>query len=74
MYIPTVFITELALYALDVYYNQTYLNRIDNKNDHYNQNQQYYDYYQQTFRSQEDHGFLKHIGKIPEWLTLAYEL
>ena len=48
--------SEVALYALDVYYNQTYLNRNDNRNDGSggqfptNQEQQYYDYYQQTFR------------------------
>ena len=46
--------SEVALYALDVYYNQTYLNRNDNRNDGgqfpTNQEQQYYDYYQQTFR------------------------
>ena len=68
-------ILELALYALDVYYNQTYLNRIDNKNDYYvNGNGQYYDYYQQTYRSHEEDGILKSIGKIPQWLTLAHEL
>ena len=62
----------MALYALDVYYNQTYLNRNDNRNDETNQEQQYYDYYQQTFRSFE--GSWRNIAKIPQWLALAYEM
>ena len=67
-------LAEVALYALDVYYNQTYLNRNDNRNDQTNQEQQYYDYYQQTFRSFEGAGSWRNIAKIPQWLALAYEM
>ena len=66
----------MALYALDVYYNQTYLNRNHNRNDggfQTNQEQQYYDYYQQTFRGFEG-GSWRNIAKIPQWLALAYEM
>ena len=75
----------MALYALDVYYNQTYLNsnRIDNRYDK-NENPnyllweqvypQYYDKYQDTFRGRKDYGVWKNIAKIPQWLTLAYDM
>merc|ERR1712047_76635 len=77
---------ELALYALDVYYNQTYLNnRIDNRYDKYGSENpnymlweqvypKYYDQYQQTFRGRKDYGVWKNIAKIPQWLTLAYDM
>lgn len=78
---------ELALYALDVYYNQTYVNRIDNRGDQYNHNSQYanqlytqtypqyYDYYQQTFRGlNSQQNWWQNLAKIPQWLALAYEM
>ena len=75
------FLAELALYALDVYYNQTYLNRIDNKQDNYGYNQlnqqaypQYYDYYQQTFRSAHQDSWWQNLVKVPQWIALAYEM
>jgi len=78
IFIVGVILFEVALYALDVYYNQTYLNRNDNRNDGgqfpTNQEQQYYDYYQQTFRSFEGGSSWRNIAKIPQWLALAYEM
>jgi len=87
IFIVGVIMFELALYALDVYYNQTYLNnRIDNRYDKYgSQNDpnymlweqvypKYYDQYQQTFRGRKDYGVWKNIAKIPQWLTLAYDM
>ena len=79
------YFAELALYALDVYYNQTYLtsNRIDNRYDKYEDPNyllweqvypKYYDKYQETFRGRKDYGVWKNIAKIPQWLTLAYDM
>ena len=71
------FVPELALYALDVYYNQTYLNRIDNRNEQQvdpNAYANYYDYYQQTYRGLQDPAWWQNLAKIPQWIALAYEM
>ena len=79
------FIAEVALYALDVYYNNTYANtnnRWDTKNGNSFTNSDlncpscpYYDPYQQTYRNnKQESSLLYNIAKIPQWITLAYEM
>lgn len=66
---------EIALYALDVYYNQTYLgNQFYKKSDttgdgaYYSEYPAYPDPYLQTFRSNNNNNFS--MGKIVAWISL----
>ena len=74
-------IAEVALYALDVYYNNTYANtnnRWDTKNGNSFTNSDlncpscpYYDPYQQTYRNnKQESSLLYNIAKIPQWITV----
>ena len=81
--------SEVALYALDVYYNQTYTNNFKRKQDQsnyysdrndnlplfYQGYPSYYDPYVNTLRSYDrTSNLLDNIGKIPQWLSLAYNM
>jgi len=67
---------EIALYALDVYYNQTYLggNSFANKKDSYNNHllqdhPSYRDPFLSTYRSDDS----EHIQRILSWLSLLQD-
>lgn len=66
---------EIALYALDVYYNQTYLgNQFYKKSDttgegaYYSEYPSYTDPYLETYRSNDNNNFS--MGKIVGWISL----
>lgn len=81
-------LAEVALYALDVYYNNTFTGqRFGTRDDQNNpddiyanyQYPAYYDAYQNTLKRGfdgpgKDFGSWKNLAKIPHWLNLAYEM
>jgi len=69
---------EIALYALDVYYNQTYLqtssfsrfDSFDDTNGIYSDYPPYPDPFGSTYRSRKDDFS---VGKVLEWISLLHE-